>query len=52
MVTHNRVYTPLSESSQCIKTCIWFPPHVFDDIVLFSAWHSLSRSIKTQNRGN
>ena len=47
MVTRNNVYTPLSESSQCIKICIWFPRRVFKDMVLFSALHSLSKSIQT-----
>ena len=47
MVTRNNVYTPLSESSQCIKSCIWFPRRVFKDVVLFSALHSLSKSIQT-----
>ena len=47
MVMHINVYTPLSESSQCIKICIWFPRHVFKDMVLFSAMHSLSKSIQT-----
>ena len=52
MVTHNHLYTPLSEISQCFKICIWFPCHVFKDTVLFSALQSLSKSIQTQNRGN
>ena len=52
MVTHNHVYTLLSESSQRIRICIWFPRHVFKDMILFSALHSLSKSIQTQNRGN
>ena len=47
MVTRNNVYTPLSEISQCIKICIWFPRRVFKDMVLFSALHSLSKSIQT-----
>ena len=47
MVTHNHVYTPLSESSQCIRICIWFPRHLFKDMILFSALHSLSKSIQT-----
>ena len=47
MVTRNNVYTPLSESSQCFKICIWFPRRVFEDMVLFSALHSLSKSIQT-----
>ena len=49
MVTRKNVYTPLSESSQCIKICIWFPRHVFKDMVLFSALHSLSKSNYTEN---
>ena len=49
MVTRNNVYTPLSESSQCIKIRIWFPRHVFKDIVLFSAMRSLSKSNYTEN---
>ena len=49
MVTRNNVYTPLSECSQCIKICIWFPRHVFKDIVLFSAMRSLSKSFYTEN---
>ena len=52
MVTRNDVYTPSSESSQCIKICIWFPRHVFKDMVLFSALHSLSKSIILNNREN
>ena len=47
MVTRKIVYIPLSESSQCIKICIWFPRRVFKDMVLFSALHSLSKSIQT-----
>ena len=49
MVTRNNVYTPLSDCSQCIKICIWFPRHVFKDMVLFSALHSLSKSNYTEN---
>ena len=49
MVTRNNVYTPLSESSQCIRICIWFPRHVFKDIVLFSAMRSLSKSNYNEN---
>ena len=49
MVTRNNVYTPLNESSQCIKICIWFPRHVFKDIVLFFAMRSLSKSNYTEN---
>ena len=49
MVTRNNVYTPLSESSQCIKIYIWFPRHVFKDIVLFSAMRSFSKSSYTEN---
>ena len=52
MVTHNRVCTPLSESSQCIKICIWFPRLVFNHMVLFSALQSSSRLIQTQNLVN
>ena len=52
MVTHNHVCTPLSESSQCIKICIWFPRHVFKDMVLFSALHSLRSQIILKIRGN
>ena len=49
MVTRNNVYTPLSESSQCCKICIWFPRHVFKDIFMFSAMRSLSKSNYTEN---
>ena len=52
MVTRNNVYTPLSESSQCIRICIWFPRHVFKDMVLLSALHSLSKSNYIEIRGN
>ena len=48
METRIRLYTPLSESSQCIRICIWFPRHVFKDLVLFSALHSLSKYIATE----
>ena len=43
------IHTPLSESSQCIKICIWFPRHVFKDMVLISALHSSSKSNFTEN---
>ena len=33
MVTRNNVYTPLSECWQGIKICIWFPRHVFKNMV-------------------
>ena len=49
MVTRNNVYTPLSESSQCIRICMWFPRHVFKDMVLLSAMLSLSKSNYTEN---
>ena len=49
MVTRNNVYTPLSERSQCIKICIWFPRHVFKDMFLLSALLSLSKSNYTEN---
>ena len=53
MVTRNPVsayiHTPLSESSQCFKICIWFPRHMFKDLVLFSALDSLSKSNYTEN---
>ena len=49
MVTHNHVYTLLSETSQSIKICIWFPRHVFKYMVLFSALHSLSKSNYTES---
>ena len=53
MVTRNPesayIHTPLSESSQCIRICIWFPSHMFKDLVLFSALDSLSKSNYTEN---
>ena len=53
MVTRNPesayIHTPLSESLQCIKICIWFPRHMFKDLVLFSALDSLSKSNYTEN---
>ena len=42
-------HTPSSESSQSIKICIWFPRHVFKELVLFSALDSLSKSNYTEN---
>ena len=33
----NHEHTPLGEIPQCFKICIWFPRHVFKDMVLFSA---------------
>ena len=30
--------TPLGEIPQCFKICIWFPRHVYKDMVLFSAY--------------
>ena len=43
------IHTPLSESLQGIKICIWFPRHMFKDLVLFSALDSLSKSNYTEN---
>ena len=43
------IHTPLSEKSQCFKICIWFPRHMFKDLVLFSAVDSLSKSNCTEN---
>ena len=49
MVTRYPMYTPLSESTQCMKLCVWFPRHVFEDMVLISALLSLSMSVCTEN---
>ena len=34
----NHEHTPLGEIPQCFKICIWFPRHVYKDMVLFSAY--------------
>ena len=52
MVTRYTVYTALSESTQCIRICVWFPRHVFKDMALFFALLSLIKSIYTEKRGN
>ena len=45
----NHEYTALGEIPQCFKICIWFPRHVYKDMVLFSAFVlraiEISRSI-------
>ena len=52
VITRYPVYTPLSESTQCIRIYVWFPRHVFKDIALFSALLSLRESICTEKRAN
>ena len=48
----NHEYNPLSENPQCFKICIWFPRHVFKDMVLFSAFILRAIQISHEFIGN
>ena len=48
----NHIYTPLSRIQQCFNICIWFPRHVFEDMVLFSALVFWANRILLKFHGN